>query len=857
MKSSAALPFELPSMPASGAGFPTMPPQVSDASVADETGQVASFDDVLQANAASTPAARRHEAEPQRGAERGRSADNGRPALIAPSGFQDRVPMPASLLRQASAETGPTELEDGVARAGESDAASVVETVVYEWVAAIGLPQPVVQPNSIPENPDGGSAADLTGAESEPGSAFSGRGAFAGPATVLPRVGETQATSIESAELESEAPVLRKVSLRPDARIAPQNPVAQVPSEPVPEPRVVTRQITVGGRRLEASSLGEFGVIKSQRGPVRADQGNAGEVVASESAVAMPGRAALPAELFQPVVGSEAIQVFQTVLGAGENFSVAVKLDPPGRPRLAKTGGPEDLGSARPLQPAVDASVAADSAVPVELAKVVESRLKAEGITLRGPLRIELIKAPTATEPGEFKVETEKHEVKISGWWDQAGRMIPPSFKPTAGTEQAPLVSHPQSMGSDRLPAVSARVGGVVEGSRVDHVATGEMDSKRETRGMDQAHRPEVGLTTAQAPLQPTLAKAAGLDPLPAVADRWEATASVPPAAPGRELPRPEGKPDRKIQPVGPAIARPSQMQSAASGDSSSSDEDADPSAKQRISTPPGSPVPQRSNLNPTGGISSARQAVVMRSTNDQEEFAGEAGKRVSAGSLRNGDALGKSRPQDLLTELAAMPFAERTPRMETSPLNPAGPLDRVVQSDRIEKMDSVERLRSVINHEIAVLKSSGADALAVVIRPTSDSEVFIQLTREKGGIEAFIRVEKGDSAELRRQWSHLEGALAEQQVRLQPLQSGSSMHQDSNDQARQNRFSQQQDGDQSGTKFSFDGQSRGGFRQEDQRRPQSPFEAEPLSPRIPNPSAPRSAPRRGTSTDRNFDNWA
>ena len=117
--------------------------------------------------------------------------------------------------------------------------------------------------------------------------------------------------------------------------------------------------------------------------------------------------------------------------------------------------------------------------------------------------------------------------------------------------------------------------------------------------------------------------------------------------------------------------------------------------------------------------------------------------------------------------------------------------------------------------------------------------------------------MEKGDTAELRRQWSHLEGALAEQQVRLQPLQSGSSTNQDLDQQGRQNRFSQQQDGEPSGSKYSFEGQSRGGPRQEDQRRPQSPFEAESLSPRIPNPSTPRSAPRRGASTDRNFDNWA
>lgn len=857
MKSSAALPFELPSMPASRAGFPTMPPEASDASVADETGQPASFDDVLQANAASTPAARLRETEPQQSAERGRSAGLGRPALVAPASFQDRVPMPASLLRQAPAETALADQGEAVVPAREPGSGSVVETAVYEWVAAMGLPQPVIQLNSIPPKPESGASSDLAGAEPEAGSAFSGRHGVAGPASVLPRLVETETASTGAAALEPVITVQQTLPARSDLRIAPQSPGAEVPAEPGAEPRVVTRQITVGGRRLEASSLGDFGVIKPRLAPVLDDHENAGEAVAAERAGLMPGRAGLPAELFQPVVGREAILVFQTVLGAGENVSVAVKLDPLSHPPLAKPIGREVPASAPTRRAAVDETVAGDSEVPVELAKVVENRLKAEGITLRGPLRIELIKAPTATEPGEFKVEAEKHAVKISGWWDQAGRMVSASFKPTGGTEQAPLVSHPRSMASDLLPAVPARVGGEVAGLRVDHLATGEMDSRQETRGVDPARRPEAGLTNAPAAPQPTLAKGAGLDPLPAVADRWEAAASLAPAAPGRELPRPEGKPDRKIQPVGPAIARPPQLQSAASGDSSTSAEDADPSAKQRISTPPQLPVPQRSNLNPTGGISSARQAVVMRSTNDQEEFAGDAGKRVSAGSLRNGDALGQSRPQDLLTELAAMPFAERSSRMETSAVNPAGPVDRVVQSDRIDKMDSVERLRSVIHHEIAVLKSSGADALAVVIRPTSDSEVFIQLTREKGGIEAFIRVEKGDSAELRRQWSHLEGALAEQQIRLQPLQSGSSMNQDSNEQSRQNRFSQQQDADQPGAKFSFDGQSRGGFRQEDQRRPPSPFEAEPLSPRTPSPSAPRSAPRRGASTDRNFDNWA
>jgi len=662
MKSSAALPFELPSIPATGVGFPMMPSVASDVCVAGETVRPATFDDVLQANTAPTPIAPPSEVEPQRGAQRTESADSGRPALIAPAGFQDRVPMPASLLRQAPSETGPTEQVSrepaspvtgkSVAPARESDGVAAVETAVYERVLASGLVLPVVQPAAVPAKPETGGSEDFARSEPEPSHAFSGRRGFAGPAIVSPRVSETAATSNESIPLESAAQVPREVSLRPDLPIARQNPVAEISSEPVGEPRVVTRQITVAGRRLEASSLGEFGAIKLQRAPVRVDRGNAGELVASESVVEMPGRAALPAKLFQPVVGSEAIQVFQTVLGAGENVSVAVNLDPLGRPRLAKTGGREALASTRTVLPAIAETAPSDSAVPVDLAKVVENRLKAEGITLHGPVRIELIKAPTVTEPGEFKVQAEKQEVKISGWWNQAGRMVLPNPIPSAGTVPLPMTSLPRPIGSDALPASSNPPETLVGLAEVDHPVSGGIVPRHATIVSDQARRPEIDLTQAPAAPGANLAKAGGFDRGSAPADRWVAAGSLVPAAAGQDVPRPQGKSDRKIRPVGSVITPPVLSRSATSGDFLGSAQDADSSAKQQVSTPSGSPVPQRFNLNSTGGISSARQAVAMRSTNDQEEFAGDAGNRVAAVSLRKGDTLGKSRPQDLLTEL-------------------------------------------------------------------------------------------------------------------------------------------------------------------------------------------------------------
>jgi hypothetical protein len=66
---------------------------------------------------------------------------------------------------------------------------------------------------------------------------------------------------------------------------------------------------------------------------------------------------------------------------------------------------------------------------------------------------------------------------------------------------------------------------------------------------------------------------------------------------------------------------------------------------------------------------------------------------------------------------------------------------------------------------------SHRADSLAVVIRPDSHTELFLQLRQQDGQIEAFVRCERGDIASLGACWSELQERLARQDIRLNPLQ--------------------------------------------------------------------------------------
>ncbi len=110
--------------------------------------------------------------------------------------------------------------------------------------------------------------------------------------------------------------------------------------------------------------------------------------------------------------------------------------------------------------------------------------------------------------------------------------------------------------------------------------------------------------------------------------------------------------------------------------------------------------------------------------------------------------------------------FVAHSLAADAAPIQAADPLRQM------ERIEAAERVRAVVSHEVEVLKAAGAGSLAVMLRPDPETELFVQITRNGDRIDAFVRVEKGDSAELRQSWERLQSSLAAQQVRLLPLQS-------------------------------------------------------------------------------------
>lgn len=72
-------------------------------------------------------------------------------------------------------------------------------------------------------------------------------------------------------------------------------------------------------------------------------------------------------------------------------------------------------------------------------------------------------------------------------------------------------------------------------------------------------------------------------------------------------------------------------------------------------------------------------------------------------------------------------------------------------------------------------MKELGAKALVVTLRPDSLTELHLELNHRNGEVEAVIRCERGNFQELNAQWSQLQDSMAQQKVRLAPLQDANS----------------------------------------------------------------------------------
>jgi len=92
-----------------------------------------------------------------------------------------------------------------------------------------------------------------------------------------------------------------------------------------------------------------------------------------------------------------------------------------------------------------------------------------------------------------------------------------------------------------------------------------------------------------------------------------------------------------------------------------------------------------------------------------------------------------------------------------------------------VDTTGTVERISKLVLGEVALVKQYSSDSMAVVLRPDAETELFVHLTQRNGQIEATVRCERGDMQHLGALWGQLQESLAQQKVRLAPLQESPS----------------------------------------------------------------------------------
>lgn len=94
-----------------------------------------------------------------------------------------------------------------------------------------------------------------------------------------------------------------------------------------------------------------------------------------------------------------------------------------------------------------------------------------------------------------------------------------------------------------------------------------------------------------------------------------------------------------------------------------------------------------------------------------------------------------------------------------------------------VDTTGTVERISKLVMGEVALIKQHSSDSMAVVLRPDAETELLVHLTQRNGQIEAIVRCERGDLQHLGALWGQLQESLAQQKVRLAPLQESPSNH--------------------------------------------------------------------------------
>lgn len=184
---------------------------------------------------------------------------------------------------------------------------------------------------------------------------------------------------------------------------------------------------------------------------------------------------------------------------------------------------------------------------------------------------------------------------------------------------------------------------------------------------------------------------------------------------------------------------------------------------------------PRSARAAEASGISAARQESRMESMTSSKQpgvFSGH-----EPGALQESPAGAEEPSRDVG---GALNFSARNlSATEWQTGRPVSSSDRPASDSlnprAVDTTGTVERISKLVLGEVALIKQHSSESMAVVLRPDAETELFVHLTQRNGQVEATVRCERGDLQHLGAMWGQLQESLAQQKVRLAPLQESPS----------------------------------------------------------------------------------
>lgn len=176
-------------------------------------------------------------------------------------------------------------------------------------------------------------------------------------------------------------------------------------------------------------------------------------------------------------------------------------------------------------------------------------------------------------------------------------------------------------------------------------------------------------------------------------------------------------------------------------------------------------------------GISAAQQASDMKDQPQREEIAGSPALSASARQGMAGIVPLGSRKAG--PEFKADPIREKESSAALFQIGGESSAAHGLGHDSAETLPALEPARDlapVIQEQAIHLRRAGLESMEVVLKPDRGTELHLQLTQHAGQIEVHIRCDRGDLNTLGNGWAKLQESLAQQGIRLAPLEGGAML---------------------------------------------------------------------------------